>query len=236
MKRILGNLRKTIQENELIKENDKVAVGVSGGKDSMMLLYAMKKLQNFYPIKFELAAFCVDLGMENFHYEKIEAFCDSIEVPFHIIETQISKVVFDVRNEKNPCSLCSKMRRGALHKAIVAKGFKILALGHHQDDAIETLFMNMIYTGRINTFMMDTYLSRMDINVIRPFITTQEKDIIHAMKHLDIPIVKNPCPMDRTTKREETKKMLAKFYRAYPGSRKNFATAIYDSKHVQLIK
>ena len=236
MKKILGNLRKTIQENELIKENDKVAIGVSGGKDSMMLLYAMRKLQDFYPIKFEIAAFCVDLGMENFHSDSIKDFCDSIDVPLYIVKTQISKIVFEVRNEKNPCSLCAKMRRGALHKAAVAEGFKIIALGHHEDDAIETLFMNLIYTGRINTFMMDTYLSRMDIHVIRPLITTKEKDIIHAMKHLDIPIVKNPCPMDRTTKREETKNMLADFYKIYPGSRKNFATAISSSKDIQLIK
>jgi|LGVF01.1.fsa_nt_gb tRNA(Ile)-lysidine synthetase-like protein len=236
MKKILGNLRKTIQENNLIKDNDKVAVGVSGGKDSMLLLYALKKLQRFSPIPFEMEAFFVNIGFKDFPINIIEDFCKSIDVPLNIIDSQISEVVFDIRNESNPCSLCANMRRGVLHDAVVKKGFKILALGHHQDDAVETLFMNMIYTGRINTFQMNTYLSRKDINVIRPFITATEKDIIHVAKENNIPVANNPCPIDKHTKREEIKSLLNEFYTRYPESRKNFVTAISNSKQVQLIK
>lgn len=236
MKKILGNLRKTIQDNNLIAENDRVAIGVSGGKDSMVLLYAMKRLQRFYHVNFEIAAFYVDLGMEDFPIQIIEDYCKKIDVPLHIVPTQISEIVFNIRKETNPCSLCSRMKRGSLHEAVVKNGFNILALGHHQDDAIETLFMNMIYTGRINTFMMKTYLSRVDLNVIRPFITTTEKDIIHVLKTENIPIVKNPCPVDKNTKREEIKLMLSNFYKQYPESRKNFPKAIGNSDKIQLIK
>ncbi|MBN2259588.1 MAG: tRNA 2-thiocytidine biosynthesis protein TtcA [Clostridiales bacterium] len=236
MKRILGNLRKTIQENNLINDKDRVAVGVSGGKDSMLLLYSLKKLQNFIPIDFELEAFFVDLGFSDFPINIIEDFCTSLDVPLNIVKTTISEVIFDIRKESSPCSLCANMRKGALHDAVIKKGFNKLALGHHQDDAVETLFMNMIYTGRINTFMMDTYLSRADIHVIRPFITTAEKDIIHSTKANDIPIAKNPCPMDKNTKREEIKFLLNDFYHNFPESRKNFVTAINNPNHVQLIK
>ena len=236
MKKILGNLRKIIHDNNLIAENDRVAIGVSGGKDSMVLLYAMKRLQRFYNVNFEIAAFYVDLGIKDFPTQIIKNYCEEIDVPLYIVPTQISEIVFNIRKETNPCSLCSRMKRGSLHEAVVKNGFNILALGHHQDDAIETLFMNMIYTGRINTFMMKTYLSRVDLNVIRPFITTTEKDIIHVMKNENIPIIKNPCPMDKNTKREEIKVLLADFYKQYPESRKNFPKAIMNSDKIQLIK
>lgn len=236
MKKILGNLRTTIEQNNLIKENDRIAIGVSGGKDSMVLLYTMKQLQRFYPINFKIAAFFVDLGLDNFPIQIIQNFCKEIDVPLHIVSTQISELVFDVRKESNPCSLCANMRKGALHNAMIAEGFNVLALGHHQDDAIETLFMNMIYTGRINTFKMKTYLTRADIHVIRPLITTTEKDIIHVAKIKNIPIAKNPCPMDKNTKREEMKVMLENFYKTYPTSRTSFRAAILNSDNVQLVK
>ncbi len=236
MKRLLGNIRKTIQENNLISEGDRIAIGVSGGKDSMVLLHAMKKLQSYYPIKFQIAAFLVDLGLEDFPIDVIREFCDTLDVPFHIVKTKIFDIVFTEREETNPCSLCAKMRRGALYKAITELGFNKVALGHHQDDAVETLFMNMIYTGRINTFMMDTYLSRKNIHVIRPMIMTSEKDIIHVQRSENIPIAVNPCPMDQKTSREDMKRMLAEFYRSYPESRKNFAKAIISTEQVQLVK
>jgi tRNA(Ile)-lysidine synthetase-like protein len=236
MKKILGNIRKTIQENNLISEGDRIAIGVSGGKDSMVLLHAMKKLQSYYPIKFEIAAFLVDLGLKDFPVDVIKDYCKSLDVPFHIVKTQIFKVVFKEREETNPCSLCAKMRRGALYEAITELEFNKVALGHHQDDAVETLFLNMIYTGRINTFMMNTYLSRKDIHVIRPMILTPEKDIIHVQRSENIPIAVNPCPMDKKTSREDMKRMLSEFYHSYPESRKNFAKAIINTDQVQLVK
>lgn len=236
MKKILGNVRKTIQEHDLIAPGDRIAVGISGGKDSMVMLYALKKLQQYYPIPYEIEAFLVDLGFADFPIHEIEAFCDRLGVPFNVIHTHIFDVVFNERGESNPCSLCAKMRRGAFYEAITEKGFNKVALGHHQDDAVETLFMNMIYTGRINTFMMNTYLSRKDIHVIRPMILTLEKDIIHVQRSEGIPVVESPCPMDKNTTREEIKHMLNDFYRRYPESRKNFPRAIMSTRNVQLIE
>ncbi|OPL08905.1 MAG: adenine nucleotide alpha hydrolase [delta proteobacterium ML8_F1] len=235
MRHILANLRKTIQENALIHPHDRVAVGLSGGKDSMLLLYALKRFLAFSPIPFELGAFFVDLGFEAYPFEVMDAFCREINVPLTRIETSISTVIFDVRKESNPCSLCANMRRGALHKAVKAQGYNVLALGHHENDAVETLMMNMVYTGRISTFKMKTYLSRQDLWVIRPMIHLKESRIIEAVSREKLPVIKNPCPMDEATARLEMKAFLVELYRKFPQARKNFVTAINNPDQVQLV-
>ena len=159
MKKILGCMRRAIQDFALIEEGDKIGIGLSGGKDSMVLLKTLKQYQSFSPATFELEAFTVDLGFQGFDINAIELYCNELDVPFNLIQTKISEVVFNVREEKNPCSLCAKMRRGAIHNALVEKDFNKLALAHHADDALDTLFLSMLYEGRINTLKPLTYLS-----------------------------------------------------------------------------
>ena len=234
MKKVLSHMRSAVQEYNLIQENDKIGVGLSGGKDSMLLLYALKLYQKFSPEKFELEAFTIDLGFEGFDTDTIKGFCDSISVPFDLKKTQIKDIVFDVRKEKNPCSLCAKMRRGAIHNALKEKGFNKLALAHHADDAIETLFLSMLYEGRINTFSPLTYLSRKDLYVIRPFVFLSEYDIKGAVNKYNVPIVKNPCYVDKKTKREYVHNLLKEIYKEVPGSRDRLLTAIKNKDELNL--
>ena len=226
MKKILGLMRKCIEEYEMIEDGDKIGVGLSGGKDSMVLLQALKNYQKFSREKFDLEAFTIDLGYEDFNKDPIIDFCDSIDVPLNIKKTRIKDVVFDVRDEKNPCSLCANMRRGALHDSIVEKGFNKLALGHHADDAIDTFFLSMLYEGRMYTLPTSSYLTRKDITVIRPLLFVPEKNIISAVRRLDIPISKNPCIVDKTTKREEVRHLLEGIYSEVPNARKKIFTAL----------
>ncbi len=170
MKKVLGLMRRCIQDFDMIQNGDKIGVGLSGGKDSMLLLYALKTYQGFSPEKFELEAFTVDLGFEGFDYNGIRDYCNSLDIPFNLKKTNIKDVVFDIRGEKNPCSLCANMRRGAINNAIKEKGFNKLALAHHSDDAIETLFLAMFYEGRIKTLPPKSFLTRKEIYVIRPFL------------------------------------------------------------------
>ncbi len=235
MRHVLANLRKTVQEHQLIRPHDRVAVGISGGKDSMLLLLALKKFQGFSPIPFELGAFFVDLGFKDYPFEVMADYLKALDLPLTRVETRISQIVFDAREEKNPCALCANMRRGALHKAVKAQGYDVLALGHHENDAVETLMMNMIYTGRINTFKMKTYLSRQDLWVIRPLIHLEEARIKEAVLKESIPVITNPCPMDKATKRLAMKQLLVQIYQAYPQARKNFVTAINNPDQVQLV-
>lgn len=234
MKRILGAMRKAIEEYKLIEDGDKIGVGLSGGKDSMLLLYGLKLFQGFSPYKFDLEAFTIDMGFEGFDLSPVEEFCTKIDVPYTIIKTHIGKVVFDLRNEKNPCSLCAKMRRGALHNAIKEKNCNKVALGHHSDDVIETLFISMFYEGRINTFLPKTYLSRKDIHAIRPMIYLTEHQVIGAIEKYKIPVIKSPCPMDKKTKREEIKLMLKDIYKEIPEARERIMTAIRNKDQVKL--
>ncbi len=234
MKRILGCVRRAVEEFDLIKDGDKIAVGVSGGKDSITLLYALKLFQRFSPVNYELEAITVTLGFDNFDITPIENFCEKIEVPLSINETLISKIVFDVKKEKNPCSLCANMRRGALHTTMQKRNCNVLALGHHSDDVIETLFLNLFYTGRIKTFSPKTYLTRRDVTVIRPMLYATEHQVIGAIRRHDLPTVKNPCPANENTKREEIKDYMKQIYKNIPPARNNIMTALKNEEQLDL--
>jgi len=234
MKSLLGNLRRTIQENKLIQDGDKVAVGLSGGKDSMVLLYALKKFQRFSPIQYDLAAATINLGFDNFDLSKTKDFCNTLGVPLFIEETNIAKIVFEAREEKNPCALCANMRRGALMTLLNREGYNVLALGHHSDDAIETMFMNLFYTGKLSSLDYKSYLSRSKVHVIRPFLNVKEADIIGAVNKESIPVTKSPCPMDKNTTREKIKNLLRGIYGDIPNSRQSIVKAMKNEEQFNL--
>ncbi len=234
MKEILGCIRRADQDFGMIKAGDKVAVGVSGGKDSLLLLYAMALYRRFCPEPFELEAITLKLGLEPFDVSGIRALCEKLEVPYIVRETDIAKVIFEERKEKNPCSLCSKMRRGALNDLCVERGITKLALGHHRDDAEETLLLSLFYEGRIHTFQPVTYLSRTGITQIRPMLYVPEKDIIHYARQLELPVVKSPCPADGYTKRQDMKELLDYICRRIPNAREQILVALRNKEQYGL--
>lgn len=208
IQRILGQVRRAVQDYNMIEDGDKIAVGVSGGKDSMTLLTALRKLQNFYPKKFELEAISLTMGIGNADFTPVAKYCSRIDVNYTIEETLIGKIIFEVRNEKNPCSMCANLRRGALHSTAKKLGCNKVALGHHRDDAVETLLLSSFYEGRIHTFSPVTYLDRQDLHLIRPLIYTEEKQIKSVVKSENLPIVKSPCHVDGKTKRQFIKDLI----------------------------
>ncbi len=208
IQRILGQVRRAIQDYNMIEDGDKIAVGVSGGKDSMTLLTALRQLQNFYPKKFELEAISLTMGIGNADYTPVVEYCKQIGVNYSVEETLIGKIIFEVRNEKNPCSMCANLRRGALHNKAKKLGCNKVALGHHRDDAVETLLLSSFYEGRIHTFSPVTYLDRQDLYLIRPLIYTEEKQIKSVVKSESLPIVKSPCHVDGKTKRQYIKDLI----------------------------
>ncbi len=218
-KRLLSYVRRGIDDYEMIKEGDKIAVGVSAGKDSLTLLCAMAYLRRFYPKKFTLVAITVDMGFEGTDFSGIRKLCDELDVEYHIEKTQIAKIIFDVRKEKSPCSLCAKMRRGALHTAAKELGCSAVALGHHFDDAVETFMLNLFFEGRIGCFSPVSYLSRIGLRLIRPMVYMPEKDVRYFASKNELPVVKSSCPADRNTEREEMKKLLAELDRKHRGLR-----------------
>lgn len=208
IQRILGQVRRAIQDYNMIEDGDKIAVGVSGGKDSMTLLTALRQLQNFYPKKFELEAISLTMGIGNADFAPVVEYCKQIGVNYSVEETLIGKIIFEVRNEKNPCSMCANLRRGALHNKAKKLGCNKVALGHHRDDAVETLLLSTFYEGRIHTFSPVTYLDRQDLYLIRPLIYTEEKQIKSVVKSESLPIVKSPCHVDGKTKRQYIKDLI----------------------------
>jgi len=208
LKRILSYVRRGVDDYEMIKDGDKIAVGVSAGKDSLALLCAMAELRRFYPKRFELCAITVDMGFEGADFGAIKALCDELDVEYHVLPTQIAKIIFDVRKEKNPCSLCAKMRRGALYNYAKELGCTSVALGHHFDDVVETFMLNLFYEGRLGCFQPVTYLSNTDIYLIRPMIYMPEKDVRYFASKNALPVVKSPCPADGNTEREQMKQLL----------------------------
>lgn len=219
MRRILSYVRRAVDDYGMIEDGDRIAVGVSAGKDSLTLLAALAALNRFYPKRFELVAITIDMGFPNTDFSAVEAFCKEREVPYHVIPSEIYKIIFEVRKEKNPCSLCAKMRRGALHNAAKALGCNKIALGHHFDDAVETFMLNLFHEGRIGCFSPVTYLSRADLYMIRPMVYLPEKDIRYFSSHTALPVVKSACPADGNTEREEIKQLLANLDRKHKGLR-----------------
>jgi tRNA(Ile)-lysidine synthase TilS/MesJ len=218
-KRILSYTRRAIDDYGMIEPGDKIAVGVSAGKDSLALLCAMAQLRRFYPVPFELIAITVDMGFEGADFSGVRALCEELDVPYHVVPTEISRIIFDVRREKNPCSLCAKMRRGALHNAAKELGCTSVALGHHFDDAVETFMLNLFFEGRLGCFSPVTYLSRVGIKLIRPMIYMPEKDVRYFASKVELPVVKSPCPADGNTQREEMKQLLRDLDRKHDGLR-----------------
>ena len=227
MKRLLSYTRRAIDDYSMIEEGDKIAVGVSAGKDSLTLLCAMAYLRRFYPKKFDLIAITIDMGFEGgMDFTPIKDLCEKLDVPYHIIPTQISKIIFDVRKESNPCSLCAKMRRGALHNAAKELGCTSVALGHHFDDVVETFMLNLFFEGRLGCFSPVTYLSRVGIKLIRPMIYMPEKDVKEFTNKNELPVITSPCPADKTTERESMKQLLHALERENKGLRYRIFGAI----------
>lgn len=234
MKKILGGLRRCVQDFNMIQDGDSIAVGLSGGKDSSLLLYALKRYQQFSPQKFELCAITIDMGFKAFDTSPLQHFCHSLDIPYTIIKTQIGEIIFDVRKEPHPCSLCAKMRRGALTNAAVESGCTKVALGHHSNDAVETLLMSMFYEGRISTFSPLTYFEDKNISIIRPLLYLQERDIAGITRHFEIPVIKNPCPSDGSTKRQLIKDYLYKLQKDIPDIRDNLLGSIMNTSQVNI--
>ena len=229
MKTVLGCIRKADTDFDMIMPGDRIAVGVSGGKDSLLLLYALSLYRKFSGKDFTLLAITLKMGLEPFDVEPIRALCETIDVPYKVIETEIAHVIFDIRKETNPCALCAKMRRGALNDAAIAEGCNKIALGHHRDDVIETLLMSLIFEGRLHTFHPNTYLSRKKVTVIRPMVYVPEKHVIHMTKVLSLPVVHNPCPADKHTKREEIKELIKSLTKAYPHLKDYMLSALQNT-------
>ena len=211
-----GTVRRAVDDYDMIHEGDRIAVGVSGGKDSMLLLLALNHLKSFYPKHFELEAITIELGFDGMDFTPVKELCASLGIPYTCLKTDIKEIVFDVRREDNPCSLCAKMRRGALNDAIRERGITKLALGHHFDDAVETYMMSLLFEGRISCFRPVTYLDRSGVTQIRPLIYAGEQKISNLCGQLNVPIVENPCPQDKTSKRYEIKQLLAGMCAQYP--------------------
>lgn len=231
LQKLYSYTRKAIDDYEMINEGDKIAIGISGGKDSLTLLYALSGMRRFYPKKYELAAISVDLGLGIQNMDKIKELCDSLEVPFYIEKTEIGNIVFDIRKEKNPCSLCAKMRKGALNNKALELGCNKIAYAHHKDDIIETMMMSFIYEGRINSFAPVTHLEKTGLYVLRPMMYVSEAEVIGFKNKYQLPVAKNPCPVDGHTKREYIKKLISEINKENPGVKERMFTAISATFH-----
>ncbi|WKY48502.1 tRNA 2-thiocytidine biosynthesis TtcA family protein [Eubacteriaceae bacterium ES3] len=234
MKKILGPLRRGIEQYEMIKPGDSIAVGLSGGKDSTALLMAMKRFQYFSPVPFELKAITLDLGFEGMDFTPLVDLCKELTVPYTIKKTEIGPIVFEERQEKSPCSLCARMKRGALHDLAISEGCRKIAFGHHSDDVVETFFLSLFYEGRINTFSPVTYLDRKDITLIRPMIFVKEKDILFDPLLKELPVIKSTCPADGHTKREEVKQLLKTVKLTVPDLYDRVIRAIQNEEQLHL--
>ena len=221
MEKILSLTRRCVEDYGMIRPGDRVAVGVSGGKDSLVLLLALARLREFYPVPFTVEAITLDMGAAEgrprMDFSPIAALCRELEVPYIILDSEIQHIIFDLRKEKNPCSMCAKMRRGALHEAMKERGLNKIALGHHYDDAVETFYMSLIFEGRLSCFQPVTYLDRTGITQIRPLLYCGESLIRHTAQRLGLPVVENPCPADGNTRRQEVKELIYELQGRYPG-------------------
>lgn len=228
LQRVLSEVRKAVDDYHMIAEDDKIAVGISGRKDSLTLLYALSSLRRFYPHPFELVAVTVDLGFANLDLSEIKKLCEKLEVPYTVVKTQIGQIVFEQRQENNPCALCAKMRKGALNEAMKQLGCNKIAYAHHMDDVVETMMLSLLYEGRFHTFSPVTYLDDTGLTVIRPLIYMKEADVIGFVRKYEVPVVKSPCPADGHTKREYVKQLLKQLNTENPGVKQRMFTAIQN--------
>lgn len=228
MQMLMSRMRAAMQKYDMISPGDKIAVGVSGGKDSVALLYALSQMRRFYPAEFDVAAITLDpcFGGVSADYSAIEKLCEDIGVEYVIRRTQLWELIFEVRKEENPCSLCARMRRGILHDEAKKAGCNKIALGHHLDDAVETFYMNLLKGGNIGCFSPVTYLSRRDITLIRPMIYADESEVAGAAKHEGLPIVKSKCPVDGATERQRTKELVKVLEKDYGAIREKTIGAL----------
>lgn len=226
LQQVLSYVRRAVDDYHMIEEGDKIAVGISGGKDSLTLLYALHGLMRFYPKRFQIHAVTVDLGFSNLNLDKIRQLCEDLGIEYTIVKTDIAKIVFEDRREENPCALCAKMRKGTLNDAIKAAGCNKVAYAHHKDDVVETMLLSLIYEGRFHTFAPVTYLDRTGLTVIRPLMYMNEADVIGFVNKYGLPVVKSPCPADGHTKREYVKNLLRQLNLENPGVKERMFTAI----------
>ncbi len=231
MKKTLGCLRRADQDFRLIESGDRIVIGVSGGKDSLLLLHALSLYRKFSHKDFTLLAVTVTMGLEPFDLSPIRKLCDELEIEYLVRETEIGKIIFDYRKEKNPCALCAKMRRAVLANTCVEQGFNKLALGHHREDAIETLLMSLFYEGRFHTFHPKTAMSRTGITVIRPLIYLPESHVKHMTRLLELPVVASPCPANGVTQRAEMKELLRKLRQVFPDANERFLHALRQDRY-----
>lgn len=217
LQKILSHVRRCCEDYEMIKPGDRVAVGVSGGKDSLVLLSALAAMRRFYPVPYEVEAVTIDPGIDGMDFTPVSRLCETLGVPHTVVKTRLKEIIFDIRRESNPCSLCAKMRRGALHDAALARDCRVIALGHNRDDAVETLLLSEIYEGRISCFLPVTYLDRKDVTVIRPMMYAPEKLVRACARSMALPVVENPCPANGNTKRQYVKELLRTLDRESPG-------------------
>lgn len=216
MQKLVGLMRRCADDYGMLHPGDRVTVGVSGGKDSLALLVLMAELRKYHPSGFSLCAITVDMGLGNMDYAPVEALCRRLEVPYTVVKTEIGPIIFDYRKEKNPCSMCSKMRRGALNQAVLEAGCNKLALGHHYDDAVETFFLSLFYEGRLSCFQPVTEMTRCGITQIRPMLYIPEKTVDNFVRREGLPVVENRCPADKNTKRQEVKELVYELTGRYP--------------------
>jgi len=234
MKKILGCIRRADQDFSMIQEGDRIAVGLSGGKDSLTLLKALRLYQYFSKTPFQLEAITLTMGLEPFDLSGVEKLCAELGIRYTVRHTQIGKIIFEARKEKNPCSLCANMRRGALHNVALELGCNKVALGHHREDVIETFFLSLFYEGRLNTFSPVTYLDRKKITLIRPMIYVPEKEIISYARRENLPVVHNPCPANGLTKRQYMKDLMTSICRDIPGAKERVIGALRNKEQYNL--
>jgi tRNA(Ile)-lysidine synthase TilS/MesJ len=234
MKTVLGCLRRADQDFHMIQSGDRIAVGVSGGKDSLLLLYALSLYRKFSHMDYELHAFTVAMcpGTENF--SGVQRLCDTLNIPYTIRETEIAHILFDIRKDANPCALCAKMRKGILNELAAARGLNKLALGHHREDALETLLMSLLFESRLHTFHPVTHFSRANITAVRPLVYLPEKHVIHMAKVLDLPVVASSCPANGHTKRQEMKELLRELTGRYPRAPEYMLNALKNDRRYGL--
>ena len=226
LQKVMSQVRRALDDYHMITDNDRIAVGISGGKDSLTLLLALHGLMRFYPKPFTLHAVTVDLGFDNLDLDKIQELCNKIEIPYTIVKTQIAEIVFEGHREENPCSLCAKLRKGAFNNAIKKEGCNKIAYAHHRDDMIATMFLSLLYEGRFQALEPVTYLEKSGLTLIRPLLYMRESDVVGFTNKAALPVVKSPCPADGKTRRKYVEELLRRIDSENPGAKNRIFTAI----------